>query len=235
MPYLKVPCDVSHVALAIGTRPNQSSQNVISIQDHINSVLDYTYGPVPRDSPPWNDNGFHKTLPNLSRLLILSPDEWNNREHREDRQSAGEIIPDQILDDPEDIQRMLESSYDWEKVDFGSITLFPRAWPGKLRLNSEKPIEITDYSLENSEESGEDFSREVWVSEYSVSDELERRKNSRKYLEDKIRTRKEKKAILDNFLKKRESNDVMYAPPVERSLTIPPWNVPVWLLISRKT
>lgn len=257
-PYLTVD-DALFVALIIGKRETTSQ----------NRYSNLTF-PSGSKKESYIERG------NISTIVTCTVEEWNNREVQQGKQSKGELFPDVIIDGQKEIGVFMEN-YEFDYASIGTMTYFPRHWPGILSLNYENPKE---FHYETSEQIGHtcdidlsirsgEITRQVWTNSEHMNEEIRLRASNPDYLVTKIQSREEKERQLNEYnleLKKynlaleahsdvqddpavvRRGIDgavviphlpIIPAPPIppppERSLTIPPWRVPVQVLIARKT
>lgn len=274
-PYLTVDDDALFVALIIGTNesnnisPNYSlcnetlSNNREQIIKHgYDTLLQTSYGPLQSVSTSFEID-YMNTYPNISTIVTCSVKEWNNREYQKGRQSKGELFPDVIINNQEDIAIFLKN-YEFDYASVGTMTYFPRNLPGILSLNCENPVELHYEKLDTSEKQSDEevgiftseHTREVWTNNQHINEELTLRETNPEYLIKKIQSREEKVRQLNEYnlelkkynqaLKSREDihqefivtqplPPVPIPPPMERTLTFLPWKVPVQVLIARKT
>jgi hypothetical protein len=131
------------------------------------------------------------------------------------------------------------------------MTYFPRRWPGILSLNCENPVELHYERLESNEYafdedvaiSSRENTRQVWTNIHDMTDERDLRAVDPEYLAKKIHNRQEKERQWDEYKKKLNGPNAprsaaeaaVIAPPPGRSLTFPPWRVPVQILVATKT
>lgn len=284
-PYLTVDDDALFVALIIGVNerrnisPNYPLCNETEpynreqiIKHGYETLLQPSYGPF-QSVTTVSEINYMNTYPNISTIVTCSVEEWNNREHQKGRQSKGELFPDVIIDGQEEIGTFLKN-YEFEYASVGTMTYFPRNWPGILSLNCENPVELHYEKLESCERqfdedvaiSTREHTRQVWTNSEDMNEEIRLRASNPEYLVKKIDSREEKERQLNEYnlelkkynqaLKSREDiyddpavarrgidsalvtpplPPVPIPPPPGRTLTFPPWRVPVQVLIARKT
>lgn len=243
--FLTVPEDAISVIIAIGKRvseccsynyhtKNQELEQKL-VWDAKNTVLNYSYGPLKYGETTVEDN----ILPNVSRLIIVSPQEWNNRDIEQYKQSNGELFPEEIYHKPSDIHTTLQN-YKTKLLTGGTMTFFPRNWPGILSIdceNKRKP-EVND-SLQYQHE----ITREVWTNGESMVEEINRRRRDPEYLKKKITEKTNRINLMNKFYEKLSGPNprrnaieaAIIHPPSERTLTIPPWRLPVQILLATHT
>ena len=211
--FLTVPEDAISVFIAIG----KGGSEYCTYNDHIrnqeleekqvwdakNTVLNYSYGPLKYGDTTIEDN----ILPNVSTLVIVSPQEWNNRGIEQYKQSYGELFPDEIYHKPSDIHTTLQN-YKTKLLTGGTMTFFPKNSPGILSINCENQ---QNPKINDNLQYQHKITREVWTNSESMVEEINRRRRDPEYLKKKMTEKR------------------------NRTLTISQWSVPVQILLATHT